>query len=197
MTNLELFFKRKLTFIMDGIPKFAKEDTKLTVNIDEIENEVNSELEDNVPNWIAKAYGSKTDKKSFYDPRELVSLQNSWSLPSISLSSSLCELILSNEIFLFQERRKSYAGYSMVGTTAKRSSSNSDLGGIREEQPRRHSQTDIKSKDVYSYNLKGDPTIDAKTVSAWVAIGYGNSDTDYYEAYSEKLLNSKRLGKNE
>ena len=77
MTNLELFFKRKLTFIMDGIPKFAKEDTKLTVNIDEIENEVNSELEDNVPNWIAKAYGSKTDKKSFYDPRELVSLQNS------------------------------------------------------------------------------------------------------------------------
>ena len=63
---------------MDGIPKFAKEDTKSTVNIDEIENnEVNSELEDNVPNWIAKAYGSKSDKKSFYDPRELVSLQNS------------------------------------------------------------------------------------------------------------------------
>ena len=79
MTNLELFFKRKLAFIMDGIPKFAKEDKKLTFNINQIENneEVKSELEDNVPNWIAKAYGSKSDKKSFYDPRELVSLQNS------------------------------------------------------------------------------------------------------------------------
>ena len=79
MTNLELFFKRNLTFIMDGIPKFAKEDKKLTFNINQIENneEVKSELEDNVPNWIAKAYGSKSDKKSFYDPRELVSLQNS------------------------------------------------------------------------------------------------------------------------
>ena len=96
----------------------------------------------------------------------------------------------------FQERRKSYAGYSMVGTIAKRSSSNNDLEERRQEQQRRHSQTDIKSKELYSYNLKGDPTVDAKTVSAWVAIGYGNSDTDYYEAYSEKLLNSKRLGKN-
>ena len=106
-----------------------------------------------------------------------------------------CELIFSNKLFFFQERRKSYAGYSMVGTIAKRSSSNNDLEERRQEQQRRHSQTDIKSKELYSYNLKGDPTVDAKTVSAWVAIGYGNSDTDYYEAYSEKLLNSKRLGK--
>ena len=44
MTNLELFFKRKLTFIMDGIPKFDKEDTKsTTVNIDEIENNASNE----------------------------------------------------------------------------------------------------------------------------------------------------------
>ena len=85
----------------------------------------------------------------------------------------------------------------MVGTIAKRSSSNNDLEGSREEPPRRHSQTDIKSKEVYSYNLKGDPTIDATTVSAWVAIGYGNSDSDYYKAYSEKLLNSEKLGTNE
>ena len=64
---------------MDGIPKIAKEDTKITVDVELIENneEAKSELEDNVPDWIAKAYGSKSDKKSFYDPRELVSLQNS------------------------------------------------------------------------------------------------------------------------
>ena len=106
-----------------------------------------------------------------------------------------CELIFSNKLFFFQERRKSYAGYTMVGTIAKRSSSNNDLGERSEEQPRRHSQTDVKSKELYSYNLKGDQTIDATIVSAWVAMGYGNSDTDYYEAYSEKLLNSKRLKK--
>jgi len=106
-----------------------------------------------------------------------------------------CELIFSNKLFFFQEQRKTYAEFTMVGTIAKRSSSNNDLGERREEQPRRNSQTDVKSKEVYSYNLEGDQAIDAKIVSAWVAMGYGNSDPDYYEAYSEKLLNSKRLGK--
>ena len=78
MVDFELVFKCKLSFIMDGIPKIAKEDTKITVDVELIENneEAKSELEDNVPDWIAKAYGSKSDKKSFYDPRELVSLQN-------------------------------------------------------------------------------------------------------------------------
>ena len=79
MVDFELVFKCKLSFIMDGIPKIANEDTKITVDVELIENneEAKSELEDNVPDWIAKAYGSKSDKKSFYDPRELVSLQNS------------------------------------------------------------------------------------------------------------------------
>ena len=76
---MQLFVKRKPAFIMDSIPKIAKEDTKITVNDEELENneEEKSELADNVPNWIAKAYGSKSDKKSFYNPRKLVSLQNS------------------------------------------------------------------------------------------------------------------------
>ena len=107
------------------------------------------------------------------------------------LISMFCELIFSNKLFFFQERRKSYAGYTMVGTIAKRSSSNNDLGERREEQPRRNSQTDVKSQEVYSYNLKGDQTIDAKIVSAWVAMGYGNSDPDYYEAYSKNCLIQK------
>ena len=79
IANLQLFVKRKPAFIMDGIPKIAKEDKKLTVIDEELEidEEEKSELADNVPNWIAKAYGSKSDKKSFYDPRKLVSLQNS------------------------------------------------------------------------------------------------------------------------
>ena len=66
-----------------------------------------------------------------------------------------CELIFSNKLFFFQERRKTYAEFSMVRTIAKRSSSNNDLGERREEQPRRNSQTDVKSKEIYSYNLKG------------------------------------------
>ena len=79
IANLQLFVKRKPAFIMDSTPIITKEDTKITVNDEELENneEEKSELADNVPNWIAKAYGSKSDKKSFYDPRKLVSLQNS------------------------------------------------------------------------------------------------------------------------
>ena len=73
----------------------------------------------------------------------------------ISLISMFCELIFSNKLFFFQERRKTYAEFSMVRTIAKRSSSNNDLGERREEQPRRNSQTDVKSKEIYSYNLKG------------------------------------------
>ena len=62
---------------MDGSWTAAVEQTENTVSKEEIKNnqETITEFEDEVPDWIAKAYGSKSDKKSFYDSSELVSFQ--------------------------------------------------------------------------------------------------------------------------
>ena len=48
---------------------------------------------------------------------------------------------------------------------------------------------------IYSFDSKGIPIIDAKTVSEWIAHGYGESDREYYEAYSKEMLASKKLRK--
>lgn len=73
--NLESFLKLSFTFNMDVAENKIKKETKVIIAKEEnIDNEEpNSEYEDNVPDWIAKAYGSKLEKKSFYDPGEVVS----------------------------------------------------------------------------------------------------------------------------
>ena len=67
--------KLSFTLNMDVMETKIKKDTSVTIAIEEnIDNEEpNSEYEDKVPDWVAKAYGSKLEKKSFYDPGEVVS----------------------------------------------------------------------------------------------------------------------------
>ena len=60
---------------MDVTETKIKKEIKIIIAKEEnIDNEEpNSVYEDNVPDWVAKAYGSKLEKKSFYDPGEGVS----------------------------------------------------------------------------------------------------------------------------
>ena len=92
-------------------------------------------------------------------------------------------------------RRKSYAGCAFaakVGPFVERSCSNNNLDEKSTMHQRRHSQNGNESDETFSFSLKGDPTADAKVVSAWVALGYGKSDTEYYEVYADKMLKSNK-----
>ena len=73
---------------------------------------------------------------------------------------------------------------------AERSCSKNNLDEKAAIHQRRHSLSGNESAETCSFSLKGDPTADAKVVSAWVALGYGKSDTEYYEVYTDKMLNS-------
>ena len=91
-------------------------------------------------------------------------------------------------------RRKSYAGcltllpfVTKVGPFAERSCSNNDLHEKVAIHQRRHSQNGNETDETFSFSLKGDPTADAKVVSAWVALGYGKSDNEYYEIAAENV----------
>ena len=68
---------------------------------------------------------------------------------------------------------------------AERSCSKNNLDEKAAIHQRRHSLSGNESAETCSFSLKGDPTADAKVVSAWVALGYGKSDTEYYEVYTD------------
>lgn len=74
----------------------------------------------------------------------------------------------------------------------QRSCSNNNMDEKAALNQRRRSLNGNESDETFSFSLKGDPTADAKVVSGWVALGYGKSDTEYYEVLSEKMLKSKR-----
>ena len=64
---------------MDGVTTKTKEETTIivTAEVNENKEDSDSEYEDKVPDWLAKAYGSQLEKKSFYDPREIVNYRSS------------------------------------------------------------------------------------------------------------------------
>lgn len=62
---------------MDVYPTIFKEEQPLIVS-EEMSNDgdQHSELGDKVADWMAKAYGSKYKKRSYYDPQERVQISN-------------------------------------------------------------------------------------------------------------------------
>ena len=60
---------------MDVYPTIMKDDQPLIVT-EESENDgyQTSEIGDKVADWMAKAYGSKNRKRSYYDPQEKVNI---------------------------------------------------------------------------------------------------------------------------
>ena len=62
---------------MDVYPTILKDDQPLIVK-EEFSNDVDqpTELGEKVADWMAKAYGSKHRKRSYYDPQEKVEISN-------------------------------------------------------------------------------------------------------------------------